>query len=528
MKLTSKYLPYFFWLAPTLIMAGLTASVISQTWSPTAIGLLIVGVVILGFWLLSQGTMTRKFWGRRSTEASTNALISTLAVLLLLGLINFLGVRYLQPLDLTETQLFTLAPQTKELLQNLRQPLKVWVFTPQPNPQTQELLMSYQRWGQAQFSFEFVDPQAEPSLANNFGVKDFGDVYLEVVPTLEDRQSSGTTRREFVGSIKMEPLQESRLTNAIARVQSGRKFTVYFLQGHGERPLDGVRGGLSQAIRTLQDRNYTSQPLNLADRSDGVPADADVVVVAGPKQALFPAEVTALQQYLQRGGSVLLLLDPNTEAGLDSLLREWGVRLDSRFAVDATGTGRLVGLGPAEPLVTKYGEHPITQDFRGGYSFYPLARPLEVTPVPGVEDTPLLITADQSWAESDPKNQKLEFNAESDRKGPLILGVALTRTIQNPGEQENSSPDSRLVVIGNSEFATDGRFGEQLNGDVFLNAVSWLADTDQQTLSIRPKEVTRRRLNITPQQNRILGWSAIAVLPLLGLVIAVILWFLRR
>lgn len=528
MKATSKYLPYLFWLAPTLIVAGLTASLISQSWNPTAIGLLIVGVIILGFWVLSQGTMTQQFWGRRSTEASTNALISTLAVLLILGLVNFLMVRYSTPLDLTETQLFTLAPQTEELLQQLRQPLKVWVFTPQPNPQIRDLLSSYQRLSQDKFSFEFVDPQVEPSLANNFGVKDFGDVYLEVVPTLDNAQSSATTRREFVGTVKAEPLQESRLTNAIARLQSDRKFNVYFLQGHGERPLDAVRNGLSQAIRTLQDRNYISQPLNLAERSEGVPSDADVVVVAGPKQALFPAEVTALQQYLQRGGSVLLLIDPNTDAGLEPLLREWGVRLDSRFAVDATGTGRLVGLGPAEPLITKYGEHPITQDFRGGYSFYPLARPLEVTPVPGVEDTSLLITADQSWAESDPKNQKLEFNAESDRKGPLVLGVALSRSIQNPSNQNNTNQDSRLVVIGNSEFATDGRFGEQLNGDVFLNSVSWLADTDQQTLSIRPKEVKRRRLNITPQQNRILGWSAIAILPLFGFVIAIVLWLLRR
>lgn len=534
MKLTGKSINFIFWLAPALMMAGLTAGVVSGVWSPGVLGLLIIGFVMLLLWVLYRSNLTKGFWGRRSTEASTNALISTLAVLLILGLINFLGVRYGTRIDFTETQLFTLAPQTQDILQNLKNPVKVWVFSQQPNPQVKELLERYQRAGKDRLSFEFVDPQAQPGLANSFGVKDYDDVYLEAIGLRQENGKPTTeTRRDFVGSVKTEPLTETRLTNALARIQSDRQYNLYFLQGHGERPLDAVRGGLSQAVRTLQDRNYTAQPLNLADRSDGVPADADVVVIAGPRRALFESEVTALQDYLQRGGSVFIALDPGVDAGLDPLLREWGVKFDNRFAVDATGQGRLVGLGPAEPLVSNYGDHPITRDFRNGFSFYPLARPLETTPVPGVTDTPLLITAEQSWAESDPQNQKLQFNEKSDRKGPLVLGVALERNLTNP---ETSSPspspqpirNSRMVAIGNSEFATDGRFGQQLNGDVFLNSMSWLADKESKNLSIRPKELTSRRFDLSPEEYRFLGLIALAMMPLVGVITSIVLWLRRR
>ena len=413
MKKTWKYLKYFFWLlAPFLMVAGMTTGLVSGSWGPIPLGLVSAGIVTLAWWLVFEVISAEKFWARRSTEASTNALISALAVFSIVGLINFLGLRYQVRIDLTENQLFTLAPQTQEILQNLQQPVKVWIFSPQPNPQDEALLQSYQRLGEQRFSFEFVDPQVRPGLAQEFGLRDFGDVYLEVLS--EDESSR---RREFLGSVKTELLSESRLTNTIQRAIADRTPQVYFLQGHGEHAIEAVSGGLSQAVRSLRDRNYNAQPLNLAERSQ-VPADADVVVVAGPKRALFESEVEALRDYLNAGGSLFLMLDPGSFTQLDSLLQEWGVRLDNRFAVDATGTGRLVGLGPAEPLISRYGEHPIARDFREGYSFYPLARPLEITEVPGVEVVPLLITADRSWAESDPQIRPWNLTRKAIAKVP--------------------------------------------------------------------------------------------------------------
>ncbi|MBC1220177.1 Gldg family protein, partial [Nostoc sp. UCD120] len=410
-----KLWKYVFWLGPFLIAVGLTVGLVSEQWGLIPLVFLIAGVVISGLGIIWQSYETN-WWKRRSTQAGTNALVATLAVLAILGLINFLGTRYHLRSDLTESQLFTLAPQSRELVSVLPQPVKVWVFDINQNPQDRELLENYQRQS-SKFKYEYIDPQARPGLAEKFGVKDYGEVYLE----------SGD-KRQLVQTVNQnERLSEIRLTSRLQQLTNSTTAKVYLLQGHGERQLSPGKGAISQAVQGLGDKNFTTSPLNLGETSK-VPEDASVVIVAGPKRGLFEGEVKALQEYLNRGGNLLLMIDPNTDPKLKSLLQEWGIRLDNRLAVDVSGES-VVGLGPAAPLVTEYGQHPITKDFGNGNSFYPIARPLEITSVPGVQSTPLLRTKPypSSWAESDLQSEKLEFNADKDLKGPLTLGVALTR-----------------------------------------------------------------------------------------------------
>ena len=528
-KKKQSYWKYLFWLGPFLILMGLSAGAVSGTWGSLPLGLLISGIVLSGLWLLF-GAYTTNWWGRRSTQAGTNALVATVSVLVILGFLNFLAVRYPVRVDLTETGLHTLAPESQQLVRNLSEPVKVWVFDREQNPQDRELLENYRRLG-SQFSFEYVDPQARPGVAQQFGVKQFGEVYLE----------AGSQRRLVQTVNQQERLSEVQLTNKLQAIKSDRIAKVYFLQGHGENAIAGEQGGLSQAIGALGDKNFTTAPLNLLQQP--VPKDATVVVVASPKRALFAQEVKALSDYLNRGGSLLLMIDPNTNPGLDNLLQNWGITLDKRLIVDPQGAA--LGLGPAVPVVTNYGQHPITKDFGNGFSFYRGARPIEIKPVAGVQATPILQTSPQSWAESDLNNTDLKFDPQSDRPGPLTLGIALTRQVEVASNLKQSEPKSgsnpqasekskqkpaqaRLVVIGNSEFATNGLFEQQLNGDVFLNSVSWLGNQEQQQLSIRPKEAKNRRLNLTPQQVNILGWTSLAIIPLIGFVSAFVLWWLRR
>ncbi|HYX18500.1 MAG TPA: Gldg family protein [Nostoc sp.] len=550
-----KLWKYLFWLGPFLIAVGLTAGLVSEQWGLIPLVFLITGIVISGLGILWQSYETN-WWKRRSTQAGTNALVATLAVLAILGLINFLGTRYHLRADLTEAQLFTLAPQSRELVRVLPQPVKVWVFDISQNPQDRELLENYQRQS-SKFKYEYINPETRPGLAEKFAVKDYGEVYLE----------SGDKRQLVQTVNENERLSEIRLTSRLQQLTNSTTAKVYLLQGHGERQLSAGKGAISQAVQALGDKSFTTSPLNLGETAK-VPEDAAVVIVASPKRGLFEGEVKALQEYLNRGGNLLLMIDPNTDPKLNSLLQEWGVRLDNRLAVDASGGS--VGLGPATPLVTEYGQHPITKDFDNGNSFYPIARPLEITSVPGVQATPLLRTKPypNSWAESDLESEKLEFNADKDLKGPLTLGVALSRKqtpksastpqpaptpspLPSPTTQSKASPtppaspapsappassapssqtatESRLVVLGNSEFATDGLFQQQLNGDVFLNSVTWLSQQDQQPLSIRPKEPKNRRITLTTTQSNLLILSSLLVLPLIGFAIAVIIWWKRR
>lgn len=504
----------FFWLGPVLILIGLSAGLVSGTWG-VPLGLLIPGIVILGLWLLLQGRGSDAtpgtipgFWRRRSTQAGTNAFVATLAVLVILGLINFLGTRYVARIDLTENQVFTLAPQSQQVLGSLNQSVKVWVFDQQPDPRIRALLEQYQRQGQPQFSFEFVDPQVQPGLAQKYGVQGFGEVYLESGQRVQ----------------RLEQVSEPSLTPAIEQISSNAAQTkVYFLQGHGERSLQPGQGSISEASKALGGRNFAPEPLNLVERRQ-IPQDAAAIVIAGPKQSFFPAEVQRLQNYLRQGGSILLMVDPETKPGLENLLKDWGVRLDDRLIVDASGTGQTVGLGPAVPLVNQYGQHPITQDFgQDRYSFYPLAQPLETRQIPSQQTTELLRTGDQSWAEADPAGENLQLDPGRDRQGPLVLAAALSRPANQAANRE-----SRLVVMGDSDFATDGLFNQQLNGDVFLNSVTWLSNRSNQTLSIRPKEPTNRRINLTPETSRLIALIALGALPLATFSTAGIFWWRRR
>jgi len=532
---------YLFWIGPCLLVMGLTAGFVSGIWGQVPLGLIILGFGCTAAWLITTARKN-KWWERRSTQAGTNALIATISVVVILGLINFLASRYLVRIDLTETKLFTLAPQSQQQVQKLQYPVKVWLFERGQNPLDIDLLENYRRQSKL-FSFEYVDPQLRPGLAEKFGVKGPGEVYVEA-----------KNQHKLVQVLnESERLSELRLTNSLQRITSSNISKVYLLQGHGENSLQPGQGSISKALNTLGDKNFTPLPLNLAESS--VPADAVVLIVAGPRRELFPTEVKALKDYLDRGGNLLLMIDPNTEPKLDLLLNDWGVKLDNRLVVDVKSS---VGLGPAVPVVQKYGNHPITKGFGKGMSFYRLARAIETTPVAGVQSTNLLLTKSypDSWAESDQKSEKLEFNQGSDLPGPLALGVALTRkatstaasntatptkaipTITVTGTKSSTTPpavparpiakESRLVVIGNSDFATDGLFDQQLNGDVFLNSVTWLSQQDNQPLLIRPKQVKNRRINLTPAQGQLLSWTSVLVLPILGFLSAGVLWWQRR
>lgn len=521
-----KYLKYLTFVGLGLLTAGLVTGSISG-WNLLPLGLLLGGLGLLAVGFSFSDAAQGGFWQRRSTAAGANALVATAAILVILGLVNFLGVRYSYRTDVTENQIFTLAPQSQEIARALEQPVKLVIFDTNQNPQDRQLLESYQRAGK-NFTYEYVDPYANPRRAQAFEATQPGMVFLEI----------GEEKRFLQNVSPQERLSERTLTNALDRVVSDRALTVYFTQGHREYPIDGSETGFAQAAAALQEKNYTVQPLNLAETAQ-VPEDASVVVVAGPAEAFFDNEVQALKDYLAQGGSLFLMIDPRTDPNLGSLLDGWGVTLDERIVLDTSGAGQVVGLGPAAPLVTDYGDHPITQDFGNGRSFYPLARPVEIQEMPEVTAQPLLNTSAQSRAETISDDGNLQYDPTATPEGPYTLGVALSRPVEkavsegdatgeNAKGENGPTPEARLVVVGNSSFATDGLFDQQLNGDVFLNAVSWLGQQDDTVLSIRPKTPTNRRISLTGQQQIGLGVFSLLVLPGIGFALAMVMWLRRR
>ena len=506
-----------FFLGLAITTAGIIIRLIENTWSSIAWVLLLAGLLILIICFVLINHNKTSFLNRRSVEAGTNTILSTCALLIILGLINFLAVRYSVRLDLTENQLFTLSPQTQTIVQNLPKPLKVLVFAPQSKPEIEPLLENYRSYND-NFQYEFVDPDVRIELREKFDVQSKGDIYLEYD---DKKQLVQTINDNFSNS-----LSEVQLTNAIERILRDHTPLVYFTQGHGEAQLEeGSENSLSIAVKNLSDKGYKVEPINLAT-SGKIPNEPDVIVVPGPIRQLFPQEVKMLQTYLNNGGSLLLMLIPNTNPELTPLLQDYGIKLDDRFIIDASGAGSILGFGPAAPLITTYGDHPITDRLGNGISIFPESRPITNTPIKGVTAAPLIITDAETWAEKNITTAEIAFNEQEDIKGPLNIGFAFTKS--KPTSAGNQSSESRLVIFGSSTFIINGWFEQQLNGDIFLNAVNWLAKEDEQTLSIRPKEPKNRRINLSNVQASIISWTALRIMPLLGLVVAGAVWWRRR
>jgi ABC-type uncharacterized transport system involved in gliding motility auxiliary subunit len=530
LNLNPKLVNPLFWVGLGLTIAGGSASLVSGTWTPVGIGLVVAGLVVIALWLvlrwLNGSDAGSPWWRQRSVQSGTNALLTTIAVFVILGGLNFLSVRIPGQIDFTENQQFSLAPQTKQLIKTLKQPLKVRVFSNQPTPVQTALLEQYRRQNPDRWSFEFIDPQAQPGLAEKYKVRTVGEVVLE----------TGDRTKTLEGD-----LSETNLTPAVASLLRDRKSNAYILQGHNEAPINGGQGNLDTAVTELKKRDFNVNVLNLLGQKQ-IPTDADVLVIAGPKRVYLDGEVKLLQDYLKGGKSLLLMLDPGVKTGLEPLLKDWGIALDNRVVVDASGSGQLLGLGPAIPLITEYGSHPITKDFGQGPSFFPLAQAVTVTPPSADEQvTELIKTNPQSWAEADSKQEKLQFDAARDRKGPLTLGVALTRTFDSapaptdkkakPEETKpspGSKPQAKMVVFGDSDFAAVAN-PQVLNSDLFLNSVTWLGSgADDPSLSIRPKELKDRRVELSPTNWNILRLVGLGFLPLASFGTGAYLWWRRR
>jgi ABC-type uncharacterized transport system involved in gliding motility auxiliary subunit len=471
-----------------LLSMGLVMGLVSEQWWPMPLLIVLLGLILLGVWLCYW--LQRRGWWRAGQR---RILLQSLAVIGLLVALNSLIVTYSGRIDLTENQLFTLSSQTQQLVKALSQPLKVWIFNKYRTAGNAELLANYRKLN-PQFSYELAAPQSPA--ATKFGAQVPGEVHLEF----------GQRRRLLATLRPGEFLTETTLTSGIEQITRDRPERIYVIQGHGEPGLAGV------ALQALQAKNYQVKPLVLAQAQ--IPTDTTLLALIGAQKTLLPVEVQAIEQYISKGGRLLILADPQVQLGLDNLLKKWGIQLTNYLAIDPGSANQSTSLNPRIAIVTEYGQHPITQSFGHNISLYPLARPLVVQATLGVQATPLLTTSPESWAESTATARPLEYNPGQDLPGPLILGVA--------AQQANS----RLVVIGTSQFMRDGLFGQQVNGDVFVNAVGWLSE--RQTLATNPKEISNRRINLSSGQAQLLFWLPIVVFPGASLIYAGWLWWQRR
>ena len=490
-------------LGPLALIAGYIRYAVRETMGPLNLSLLIVGGVLTLAALAFNFRSIRESSKRRSTRLGANTSVMTVAVIAIIGFANFLGYRHHKRIDLTSEKLYSVSDQTRKVVSDLKKDIKVMLFDKDDQQGLGEQMKEYRNLS-SHFSFERIDPQKTLEAAKQYKITKLGEVV--VVCGERTEHPKDTT--------------ESSIINAIIKVTRDNLKKICFVEGHGEKKLSSTNEGDGYGVidKMLKDENYETKNINLVSTTD-VPSDCDVLVLAGPKQTLFPQEASAIGKFLEKGGKVMALIDPDTDPQIDDVLRAWGIALGNNTVVDVSGVGRFFQLGPGAPLARTYGSHPITKDFEGSMTFFPLSRSVETVPGTGVSTTELMKTSEESWAETDLKSGGAHFDEGQDKKGPITLGVAASK---NEGDKE-----ARLVVIGDSDFAGNQFVGVQRNGDLFMNSINWLSQ-DEDLISIRPKNPADRKVSMTEADQNQFFWITLVLMPLVTIGSGLYIWWRRR
>ena len=487
------------------------------------------GLVCVLAYTLGQWREIAKVFARRQARYGTLMGVSILVVLGILVAINYIGSKQNKRWDLTANKQFSLSDQSRNVVAKLDSPMQVQVFAQEPQfPRYQERMKEYE-YASSKISTEYIDPEKKPSVAKQNNI--------DRMPTIVFNYKGRSERVNADG--------EQDLTNAIIKVVSGQQRKVYFTQGHGERDTtSSERDGYNTIASALGRENYGVEKLTIAQQGS-VPDDASVLVVAGPRTDFFAPEVEALKKYLDRQGKLLLELDPPDKldspplTNLIALAHDWGIQVGNNIVVDVSGMGRLIGTDASVPVVAPpYPSHAIAQRL-SLLTAFPLAR--EASPVSGGVNghvaQSFIETGPRSWAETDLKSLMTTGavsldESKGDKKGPIPLGSAVSAaatpaTPPKPGEPDAPKPETRVAVIGDSDFAANGTLGVPGNRDLFMNTIGWLSQQDN-LISIRPKDADDRRITLTATQESNIFWLSLLIIPGFIFGAGVMTWFKRR
>lgn len=486
--------------------------------------LTILFLIIGGLFILAYAFVNLKkfisYASTRSAKFTSNAIITALTVFGILVFVNLISTRHYIRIDTTSAKRFSLSPQTKSIVSALDQELRIIAFyqsaAHERTAKAQDVFKEYAHLSD-KIHFEFIDPDHHPAVAKNYGIKNYGTVVVEY----GDRTETFNT------------IDEETITNALLKVTRDTQKIIYFLTGHGEKDINVTdRTGYSSIREIVKRENYLVESLLLADKS-AIPHDCAVLVIAGPSKQLLPNETQMIETYLQRGGKVFFLLDPAPQASMAEFLDNWGVEVADYVVVDASGFGKLFGTGPEIPLVMSYSHHDITKGFGSNMTAFSLVRPINVKKDKdkNITLTVLARTQPKSWAEKNYHRSRAQFDPDEDLRGPVTIALAGTQDINATNGADPvgtvKAPQTRFVVLGDSDFASNRFYKFQGNTDFFMNALNWLAEEDD-LVSIRPKNPEERRLIITESQSKIILIFAVILLPLFLLSAGIVVYIKRK
>ena len=450
----------------------------------------------------------------RQTKYAAYATLYIAVTLAVVTVANVLADRYDKSYDATSNKRYSLSEQTVKIVKGLKQDAKITYFDQGSRfPEAKDKLEQYANLS-PKVHVEYVDPDKKPEVARAAGIKNYGTTVVQIGANKNEAKSTS----------------EEDITGAFVRNLKNTTRTVCFVAGSGEHQIDDTgRSGYSRLKDLLVKDEYQSKSINLLQKAE-VPADCTVVVVGGPKSDYLQPEADALKNYVEAGGRAIFMLDPPLKIGLDEIgdndaltavLAGWGVTADKDLILDLNPIGQVLGSGPQVALVMRYDSHAIVNEMKGNATGFPLSRSLETKNGDKTTVEKLFDSSESSLATTKLDSPSINPNDPKNKKGPLTLAAAGTYKTG----KENSQ--GRFVVIGSSNWASNGFLGFQGNRDLALNAMNWLS-SDEDLISIRPKEPEDRRITMTNSQ---MHWVIVAsqfLFPLVVVITGVSVWWRRR
>ncbi len=440
------------------------------------------------------------------------AAVYTLIILAILGVLNFLAQRYNKSFDSTANKKYTLSDQTAKVVKNMQGDLVITYWDRPTGFDNAKDLFDRYKGLSPKVTVEYQDVDKKRTEAIAAGVKSVPTILVNVGNKTETAKS----------------LTEEEVTGAMVRALKGGDRSVCFTSGFGEAATTDTTGsdGFGNAKDLTEKNNYKTKVVPLIPKPE-IPTDCTILVVAGPKRNYLQPAVDAIKAYVENGGRALIMLDPplkfkseiDENPALVAVLDSWGVKMHNDLVLDLSGVGQLFNLGPEFPIVTKYGDHAIVREMKELPTGFPITRSLEVTKGDKTMVSPLFSTTDDAVATEDLKNPRVDV--KSAKPGARVLAAAGTYTTG----KENGN--GRFVVVGTSRWISNGFLAFNGNRDLYMNMLNWLS-SDEDLISIRPKDPEDRRLNMNPRQAAMLFYGSVVLIPLAIIFAGVGVWWKRR
>jgi ABC-type uncharacterized transport system involved in gliding motility auxiliary subunit len=467
--------------------------------------------------------MAASGWLNQSVRQAALLVVQILLVAVLFNLLVVFFDNHNRRFDLTPTKSFVLSDAARRVAQGLKVPISITAFyNSQESEQRRQMedLLQLFRDASPRISYRLLDLDRSPALAKKYNISSFNTGVIE---------SDGQLR-------EMRTVDEEEITNGLLQLTRRDKRTLCFITGHGEHsPNDaGDRTGYSEVAKALEKEHFEVHVFDTVP-SEGVPAECTVVILAGPSRDFLPGEADQLSRYLDGGGHILLMVDPQAPDSVVQFLAQHDVRAGNDIVVDERN--RFYGADSFMPRVPIFDEGTFRKNLDTA-AVFALARTM--TPLE-TEDSKrkvllLALTSSDSWAHIDggviPEG-KVQFRREVDKPGPLPVAVMVTTNSSAKANKEAaaSTPGGRMIVFGDSDFASNLYLNLLGNKDLFMSSIGVLAE-DEELIAVRRKGLPRSSLSpvsLTERQGRMIFSSAVILQPvgfaLLGLLIT---WRRRR